>query len=240
MISTIKTSTPFLIEFLNQCFFLLLIYVFLNFRLLFFEDYHDSVEEAQEAKMDEAKSDKIKDETLLDLGNASQDVLEFEKLDLGTTSKNGIAQNSDSQTDKEFEDFFSNLVPNKKESSKRAEKSKNISELEKSLAELDLAMDSFSGPADFDFPSSPCLTPQAPLNQNQNPNQSQPPLEQLTSENIALLNDILNGGPSANSDWDSIGDDTFLAPGILKQSLGDACLPTEQKKTVTSSDTVSN
>ncbi|XP_033210552.1 islet cell autoantigen 1 isoform X2 [Belonocnema kinseyi] len=208
-------------------------------KLLFFEDYQDSAEEAQEAKMDEAKFEKNHDEKLLDLGNVSQNVLESEKLDLDTTLKNGITQASESQTDKEFEDFFSNLVPEKKDSAKRVEKSKNVSELEKSLAELDLAMDSFSGPAGFDFPSSPCLTPQTPLNQNQNPNQPQPPLEQLTSENIALLNDILNGGPSANTDWDSIGDDTFLPPGILKQSLGDACLPTEQKKTPTRSDTKS-
>ena len=188
--------------------------------------------------MSETKSDHtVIDEKLLDLENFSQNIPEFEKRDLDLTLlKNGISQTSEVQTNKEFDEFFSGLIGSDKDSSKRTEKSKQISELERSLAELDLAMDSFSGPnTGFDEPNSPCLLPQIPQNQNQ----TQPPLEQLTSENIALLNDILNGGQSANSEWDSIGEDTFLPAGILKQSLGDVCIPTEQKKASTmSSNTV--
>ncbi|XP_043474219.1 islet cell autoantigen 1-like protein [Leptopilina heterotoma] len=196
-------------------------------KLLFFDEYHDSVEEAQEVKADEkSNSDNKKDDKLLDFENISQDFLE-NKSNL-TVTKNGNTETFESQTDKEFEEFFSNLVPGKKETSTvRQIKEQTITELEKNLAELDLAMDSFNAPSSgYDFLSSPCLTPQT----SQNPNQQQSPLEQLTSENIALLNDILNVGPSTHNEWDSVGDDTFLPPGILKQSLGDACIPIEQQK----------
>lgn len=185
------------------------------------------MEEAQEAKADEPKSDNKLNENLVDFENIPQDFLELGKPNSNpTVSKNGNIQPSESQTDKEFEEFFSNLVQAKKNSSIITQKNQTITELEKNLAELDLAMDSFNDPSGLDFLSSPCLTPQT----SQNQEQQQSPLEQLTSENIDLLNDILNGGPSTINEWDSVGDDTFLPPGILKQSLGDACIPVEQQK----------
>lgn len=197
-------------------------------KLLFFDEYHDSVEEAQEVKADEKSNsdNNKKDDKLLDFETISQDF--FENKSNLTLTKNGNIDTSESQTDKEFEEFFSTLVPSKKETSTvRQIKEQTITELEKNLAELDLAMDSFNAPSSgYDFLSSPCLTPQT----SQNPNQQQSPLEQLTSENIALLNDILNVGPSTHNEWDSVGDDTFLPPGILKQSLGDACIEQQQQQ----------
>lgn len=177
-----------------------------------------------------------KDDKLLDFETISQDF--FENKSNLTLTKNGNIDTSESQTDKEFEEFFSTLVPSKKETSTvRQIKEQTITELEKNLAELDLAMDSFNAPSSgYDFLSSPCLTPQT----SQNPNQQQSPLEQLTSENIALLNDILNVGPSTHNEWDSVGDDTFLPPGILKQSLGDACIEQQQQQKPPLNEPVSN
>lgn len=193
------------------------------------------MEEAQEAKADEPKSDNKDDDKLLDFENITQDFLELDKKlnSKLTMSKNGNTQPSESETDKEFEEFFSSLVQAKKNSTSMETstiKDQTISELEKNLAQLDLAMDSFNAPSGYDFFNSPCLTPQTSQNPNQQQQQQQLELEQLTSENIALLNDILNVGPSTNNEWDSVGDDTFLPLGILKQSLGDACIPIEQQK----------
>ncbi|XP_034940488.1 islet cell autoantigen 1 [Chelonus insularis] len=195
-------------------------------KLLFFEsDYQDNIEEAQEAKP-EKKTDECngKEEKLLDIENGSKDEFGFESLNLtlnpmspvNETEKKG--ENADNifkeslalDHDKELEEFFGNLTS---EHFKTDEKSMN--ELEKSLAELDLAMDSFTtGNTNFDFGD-------ASVTSSSSQDQPQQSIQLLTSENVALLDDILNSGPSANIEWDSMTGDTFLPPGILKQSLGD-------------------
>ncbi|KAK0167993.1 hypothetical protein PV327_001837 [Microctonus hyperodae] len=174
-------------------------------KLLFFEsDFHDNVEEAEEVKAQEIKINESnrKDEILLDIENDTKDNLDFQ-----------IKETTSISDDKEFDEFFGNL-----ESQKLHEKDEK---LELSLAELDLAMDSFtSGNVNLDFGNASSLAASSTVNQDQ----TQQPLQLLTSENVALLDEILNSGPSTNFEWDSMTNDTFLPPGILKQSLGDAAL----------------
>lgn len=139
-------------------------------------------------------------------------------------NSNSIVKDSDkkefcdrSAADNDLEKFFGDLIM--AEGDRSSGMQARQMELEKSLTELDLAMDSFTGGGSvFDFNKATSLAGQNPLEQNQ------PSLQDLTSENVALLEDILNSGPSANTEWDSIASDTFLPPGILKQSLGDAIL----------------
>ena len=127
---------------------------------------------------------------------------------------------------KDLSNFFDDmLIEDKKRSTDNTQEQRHI-ELDKSLTELDLAMDSFIGGASaFDFNKATSLAAPNPQSET-----NQQTLQYLTSENVALLEDILNSGPSANTEWDSISGDTFLPPGILKQSLGDAILGVNNKE----------
>lgn len=201
-----------------------------GYRLLFFEsDYHDSVEEAQEVKpTDETKEESVNngkdDEKLLDIGDdsttASADKpLSLHQLNLNGESgkkEKGLESLLNDSTDKEFDDFFKYLGDEK--AVNNSETPLDQIKLDESLTQLDLAMDSFTGSGGgFDFTNSPLFN-----NQQQ---QSQPPLDLLTSESVALFEEILNTGPSSsNNDWEMMSGDTFLPPGILKQSLGAATL----------------
>ncbi|XP_015110020.1 islet cell autoantigen 1 [Diachasma alloeum] len=175
-------------------------------KLLFFDEYQDSVEEAQEAKPSEKVQEKNdqKEDKLLDFEEESKEDFDLESIDL--------AQKTVSR-DKELEEFFGNGSDN------RPMDVNHTTELEKSLAELDLVMDSFvGGPLSFDF------TDKTSLGSSNQQESSQESLQLLTSENFQLLDDILNSEPTGNTDWDAMANDTFLPPGILKQSLGDATL----------------
>lgn len=193
-------------------------------KLLFFEsEFHDSVdEEAQEVKAPEKQTQNDpnnQDEKLLDIGND----LKFETLDLNSDYSTNNTDNTQklevSDRDRELEEFFGNLVG---ETTKENEQ--QSSQLEKSLAELDLAMDSFAGSnMIFDFGNTKSL------GNNEAHGESQPDLQILTSENVALLDEILNSGGSGNVEWESMAGDTFLPPGILKQSLGDVALGRKAK-----------
>ncbi|XP_011304302.1 islet cell autoantigen 1 isoform X2 [Fopius arisanus] len=180
-------------------------------KLLFFEEFQDSVEEAQEAKPSvEAVEEKNHEDKLLDFDNEGKE-RPLETLQLGQNEPR----------DQLLEQVFGN------ESDSRPLDVKHTSELEKSLAELDLVMDSFvGGPSSFDF--SDKTTSLGSSNQQE----CQESLQLLTSENFQLLDDILNSGPTANTDWDAMANDTFLPPGILKQSLGDAALGKTSKPMV--------
>lgn len=192
-------------------------------KLLFFEsDFHDNVEEAEEVKAQEKKINECnrKDEVLLDIENDAKDDLDFQTWNMhssvNTEIPEQIKETTSTNEDKEFDEFFGNLA-----SEKLHQNDKHSSQLEWSLAELDLAMDSFtSGNVNLDFGNATSLAASSTTNQDQ----SQQPLQLLTSENVALLDEILNSGPSTNVEWDSMTNDTFLPPGILKQSLGDAAL----------------
>lgn len=189
---------------------------FCYLRLLFFDsEYHDSVDEAQEAKPEESQADKSKtQEKLLDIDSELIDCLE--SIDLSSSSPLREA-NAEKLTpgDEELNEFF-NLCKENKEKPSPLNGSgasqvleSNQSKLEKSLADLDFAMDPF-GEAAADVNLSPESLIDTSL-----PKNSQQQIESLTSDNLAILNDILSGGPSPTSEWDS-----FLPQGILKQSLG--------------------
>ncbi|KAG8041238.1 hypothetical protein G9C98_002226 [Cotesia typhae] len=207
-------------------------------KLLFFDsDYHDStVEQAQEVKPDKTeptKHNNQQDEILLDIGESSGEnnslfkSLHFTAAD--TDGKNGGSISAvdlnnfndgkkESGEDKELEEFFGSMVSYKSVFNNE----KQVSELEKSLAELDLVMDSFNEEnIHFDFDNAASL-PSSSSEISKDKNQES--VQSLTSENIVLLDDILNGGSKANVGWDELINDTFLPAGILKQSLGDAAM----------------
>lgn len=203
-------------------------------KLLFFEtDYHDNVEEAEEVKpATEYASDK-QNEKLLDIEADTKDILELQNLNINLSpTKNGIAEHANTEHSRELDQFLGdiNIELNKPiDDSKQTEnrKSKTQMDIDKSLSELDLAMNVFEI-CDTGFNLAD-LSSIVPENQD---NQSNQPLNLLTSENAALLNDIINDKEEsnhANSEWDSILNDTFLPPNILKQSLGDATLGVGQK-----------
>lgn len=214
-------------------------------KLLFFEsDYHDNVEEAQEVKANEENkaatvNNGKDDEKLLDIGDDSTNVsddtpLSLMQLNLNSqtsTKDEGLESFLNNTPDKEFDDFFSNIDSQKKKlgDDKTVKKSPiDQMKLDESLTQLDLAMDSFIGSGGFDFTNSPLYNPQQ--------QQSQPPLDLLTSESVALFEEILNTGSGTGSnDWEMMSGDTFLPPGILKQSLGAATLGTNQKDPVSGS-----
>ncbi|KAH0560350.1 islet cell autoantigen 1 isoform X2 [Cotesia glomerata] len=199
-------------------------------KLLFFDsDYHDhdhdnSIEQAQEVKADKSEPTKRNnnqqnDEVLLDIGESSgENNSIFESLSLtADTDGNFDGNKKESGNDKELEDFFGMSGYNSGLTNE-----KQVSELEKSLAELDLAMDSFNEEnINFDFDNATSL-PSSEISKEKITKEDS--VQSLTSENIALLEDILNGGAKANVGWDELMNDTFLPPGILKQSLGDAAM----------------
>nr|XP_050850667.1 islet cell autoantigen 1 isoform X2 [Vespula vulgaris] len=200
-------------------------------KLLFFEtDYHDNVEEAEEIKPITECTDK-QNEKLLDIESDPKDVLESKDLNTSST-KNGIVEHLNSEHNRELDQFFGdlNLEINKSinDSKQKIDKInvKTHLDIDKSLSDLDLAMDVFdicdTGFNLTDFSST--------VSENQS-TQSTQPLQLLTSENAAFLNDIINDkDESSNSnEWDAILNDTFLPPNILKQSLGDATLGVGQK-----------
>lgn len=208
------------------------------YRAAFFDmDYHDDVEEAQEAIMNsESASKKDKqDEKLLDIENEPKDTLMG--LDaIADSSSNGIAHDTnDAENSKNLEEFFGNLILEKNvcdASGQSVGKSKqtNHSEFNKSSEEQKFVMDIFGEcNADFSLADLSSLTSDT---------QQQQSLNLLASEGAALLDEILNDKqPCTNNDWESISGDTFLPPNILKQSLGDAALGMGQKGMMTTNNT---
>lgn len=202
-------------------------------------EYHDDVEEAQEATTNSentTEKDKHDGEKLLDIENEPKDMLI--RLDTTNSSKNGIVCDSDDMdNEKSLEEFFGNLIL-EEEVSNSTKQSVNrteghYSEFDKSSEEQKLAMDIFGENTNFDPANLSSLPSEA---------QQQQSLNLLASESVALLDEILNDKQCAsNSDWESISNDTFLPPNILKQSLGDATLGVGQKNTtnVNSDDKVS-
>lgn len=126
------------------------------------------------------------------------------------TETNGIAKNTSNQ-DTYLDQIFGKLSSN------------NEFDLEKNLAELDLAMDSFTGMNSITnyIDSSPKLNDQKGQSFNL-----------LSNENQTLSDDIFSSEQhSYVNDWDAISNDTFLPSSILKQSLGDAAMGMIQKDT---------
>lgn len=208
-------------------------------KIPFFDmDYHDDVEEAQEAAANPENTlekDK-KDEKLLDIENEPKDTLIH--LDAATnSSRNGIVHSSDTENSKSLEEFFGNLNLGQQVSSsdkKLVNKIEEIdqSELSKSSEEQKLVMDIF-GECNTDFN----LADLSPLSDAQ----QQQSLNLLTSESAALFDEILNDKqPSMSSDWEGISNDTFLPPNILKQSLGDAARGIGQKSMAKTDDKKKN
>ncbi|KAL0106902.1 hypothetical protein PUN28_015434 [Cardiocondyla obscurior] len=198
-------------------------------KLQFFDmDYHDDVEEAQEATNSESKTSEKskKDEKLLDIDNESKDTLIH--LETADSSRNGIVcDTKDTENDKSLEEFFGNLIL-KKDASNNAEQLTNKTEksdraaFNKSSEEQKSVMDIFEN-TDFNLSDLSSLSSEA---------QQQQSLNLLASESAALFDEILNDKQqSTNSDWEGISHDTFLPPSILKQSLGDAALGMGQKST---------
>ncbi|KAG5347465.1 ICA69 protein, partial [Acromyrmex charruanus] len=201
-------------------------------KLPFFDmDYHDDIEEAQEANSESTSEKNKKDEKLLDIENDSKDTLIH--LDTDTnSSKNGIVH-STNDTDKSLEEFFGNLIL-EKDASNSTEQSVNKTEktntvFSKSSEEQKSVMDIFEE-CNTDFN----LTDLSPLSSEARQQQS---LNLLASESAALFDEILNDKQQCtNNDWEGISHDTFLPPSILKQSLGDAALGMGQKSTASNMD----
>lgn len=196
-------------------------------------DYHDDVEEAQEATTNSGStSEKTKqNEKLLDIENEPKDILIH--LDATTnSSRNGIMHNTnDMENDKGLEEFFGNLILKKDvsnntgQSATKTEKNDH-SKFGKSSEEQKLAMDIFEEcNTDFNLADLPLLSSEI---------QQQQSLNFLASESAALFDEILDDKQQCtNNDWEGISNDTFLPPNILKQSLGDAALGMGQKSTTT-------
>lgn len=200
-------------------------------------DYHDDVEEAQEAttNSENAPEKNKHDEKLLDIESEPKDILIG--LDAITdSSKNGIVHNTnDAENEKSLEEFFGNLILEKEicsntgQSVKKAEENSH-SEFNKISEEQKLAMDIF-GECNTNF----SLTNLSSLSSEAQQQQS---LNLLASESAALLDEILNDKQCANnSDWEGMSSDTFLPSNILKQSLGDATLGMGQKSNTTTNNT---
>lgn len=193
-------------------------------------DYHDDVEEAQEATTNsENTSEKTKQtEKLLDIESEPKDILIH--LDSTTnSSSNGIVHNT--ENNKDLEEFFGNLnlkkdVSNNTGQSVTKTKKNDHSKFEKTSEEQKLAMDIFEEcNTEFNLSDLPLLSSET---------QQQQSLNFLASESAALFDDILNDKQQcASNDWEGISNDTFLPPNILKQSLGDAALGMGQKSTAT-------
>ncbi|XP_071572904.1 islet cell autoantigen 1 isoform X2 [Temnothorax nylanderi] len=207
-------------------------------KLQFFDmDYHDDVEEAQEATANSGSTleKNKKDEKLLDIENEPNDTL----IHLETTadsSRNGIVHSTkDTENDKSLEEFFGNLIL-EKDTSNSTEQSVNKTEknnhtvFNRSYEGQKSVMDIF-GECNLDFN----LADLSPLSSETRQQQS---LNLLTSESAALFDEILNDKQQQcmSNDWEGISHDTFLPPSILKQSLGDAALGMGQKSTTSNTD----
>ncbi|XP_054012159.1 islet cell autoantigen 1 isoform X1 [Hylaeus anthracinus] len=188
-------------------------------KLPFFDmDYHDSVEEAEEVKPTTHSSFETneQDEKLLDIECDTKNMLDLEDLDINSSSsKNGIIPPTSNIEHKEdLNQLFDNLVLDNNVSPNR----------EQSIHtnfEQTLGMDIFNkSDTNFNLRKLPSLEVQ---------DQGEQSLQSLTSENIALLNDILSDKQSFGNEWEVLSTDTFLPPNILKQSLGDATLGVGQK-----------
>ncbi|XP_036141506.1 islet cell autoantigen 1-like protein isoform X3 [Monomorium pharaonis] len=205
-------------------------------RLQFFDlDYHDDIEEAQEATTNSkstSEKDK-KDEKLLDIDNEPKDTL----IQLNTStnsSENGIMHSTDAENDKSLEEFFGNLILEKDASNSTQQpviKTEKISHtvLDKTSEEQKSVMDIFEEcNTDFNLADLASLSTES---------QQQQSLNLLVSESAALFDEILNDKQQgANNDWEGISHDTFLPPNILKQSLGDAALGMGQKSIASNVD----
>ncbi|XP_078042077.1 islet cell autoantigen 1-like protein [Augochlora pura] len=190
-------------------------------KLPFFDmDYHDSIEEAEEVKpATENINDNKPDEKLLDIEGDTKDILDMEGLETSSgSSKNGIVQlDSNTERKEDLHQLFDNLILDNNVSQPGNNiREENQLKLEKNLEKKDLELDIFdkSG-TNFNLSTLSSLESQ---------DQGEQSLESLTSENLALLNDILGDKPNIGNEWDAIATDTFLPPNILKQSLGDVAL----------------
>ncbi|XP_043266487.1 islet cell autoantigen 1-like protein isoform X2 [Venturia canescens] len=184
--------------------------------LFFGAEYHDAVEQAEEASTIDNDAERREgiDEKLVNIDTHLSDIASAE-----SSQSNNKPNGNQSKliSNDGIGDFFDQMFV--KENKASNDMQAQHLELEKSLVELDIAMDSFTeNGAVFDFNKATSLATQNTQEQNQ---QS---LQLLTSENVALLEDILNSGPNLDDGWGSISNDTFLPSGILKQSLGDAIL----------------
>ncbi|EZA48446.1 islet cell autoantigen 1 isoform X1 [Ooceraea biroi] len=208
-------------------------------------DYHDDVEEAQEAAANSGSASKTdkQDEKLLDIENESKDTLVG--LDAAAdSSSNGIADATDAENSKSLEEFFGNLILEKnvrdaggQPVADKAERNSH-SELSKASGERKLVDIFGECDADFGLADLSSLTSLTSLTSDDA--QQQRSLNFLASEGAALLDEILNDKQqctSSSSDWEGISGDTFLPPSILKQSLGDAALGMGQKGMMTTNST---
>ncbi|XP_076376401.1 islet cell autoantigen 1-like protein isoform X2 [Megalopta genalis] len=190
-------------------------------KLPFFDmDYHDSIEEAEEVKpATENTNDNKQDEKLLDIEGDTKDILELDGLETSSgSSKNGIVQlDSNTERKEDLHQLFDNLIlDNNVSQPDNNTREENQLKLEKSLEKKDLELDIFDkSDTNFDLSTLCSLESQ---------DQGEQSLQSLTSENLALLNDILGDKQNIGNEWDAIATDTFLPPNILKQSLGDAAL----------------
>lgn len=193
-------------------------------------DYHDSIEEAEEVKpaMDNTNDNNKEDEKLLDIECDTKDILKLDGLDTSpSSSKNGIVQlDSNTEHKENLHELFDNLILDnnvscKNEQSANNTREENHSKLQKSLEKQNLGLDIFDK-SDTNFNLST-------LSSLELHDQGEQSLQSLTSENLALLKDILGDKPNIGNEWDAIATDTFLPPNILKQSLGDAAMGIGQK-----------
>ncbi|XP_076649763.1 islet cell autoantigen 1-like protein [Halictus rubicundus] len=202
-------------------------------KLPFFDmDYHDSIEEAEEVKpaTDNTNDNNKQDEKLLDIEYDTKDILKLDGLDTSpSSSKNGIVQlDSNTEHKEDLHELFDSLILDNNVSRKNEQSANNTQEenhlkLQKSLEEQNLGLDIFDK-SDMNF-----STNLSTLSSLESQDQGEQSLQSLTSENLALLKDILGDKPNIGNEWDAIATDTFLPPNILKQSLGDAAMGIGQK-----------
>lgn len=192
-------------------------------------DYHDGVEEAEEvipATENTFETDK-QDEKLLDIECDSKSVLELEGLDANSSSSKNETVQSTSTTEhkKELSQLFDNFVLDNNVSYTSEHLTNNTqggnqSDLDRSFTEQNSDLNMFDkSDTNFNLISLSALEAQ---DQEQS-------LQSLTSENMALLSDILSDKQSITDKWEALSSDTFLPPNILKQSLGDVALGIGQK-----------
>ncbi|XP_044004269.1 islet cell autoantigen 1 [Aphidius gifuensis] len=182
-------------------------------KLLFFDsEFHDNIEEAQEAKTIDDNSNN-KDEKLLDINYDESKNIQ-KKID-------STLNDNKKPSDKVLDDFFLTLNDKKKIIN---------NDIENNLAKLDLEMDSFIANTNeiFDFTSAPIVDQSTSSDKNQ--------FEFLANENMTLLDDILTNDSTGNAEWDAFTKESFLPAGILKQSLGDVTLCKNQMKTKSFND----
>lgn len=203
-------------------------------KLSFFDmDFHDNIEEAEEVQPTAASTveNNKQDEKLLDIECDTKNILEFEGLDINSSSsKNGITESTSNLEHKDDVDqlfkslSLDNACHNNKQLTNDMQEGNQI-QLDKSFDDQSLRMDIFDkSDTNFNLTNFSSLEVQ---------NQGEQSLHSLTSENIVLLNDLFSDKQSAENEWEAaMSTDTFLPPNILKQSLGDAALGIGQKSTL--------